>query len=496
MKKTAGILSFSIGWMRRVILLACLFPVLLCSSLHGDEGEYDYVRINFGRISSTNFSAVVGSGARAMGMGGAFIAVADDATAASWNPAGLGQLERPEFTFVGRAQDFRISEPATNEPFLTEVTGDFSNVFFGPAHKVNNSYGFDFISFTYPIRAGRIKLVSQFSYQRSLNYDMRSSEENIGFLSEYYNIDGVLFQSGEGSIAYNEKYSGGIDTFSFSLGTRIFRRLNIGISLNYWTNGFIGNLESQIRSTLVFSESGQSVEAIFPKEKQFTALEVRGINVNVGLLVEVTNRLKIGAVYKSSFNPKLDLEIVLEEEGRPGSQVYETKSRLKWPQTWGVGVSYRPIDVLTVAVDYTQTQWSRSIIKDYNDKGLFRDVFFPTLYPVLPELDDEEEDEDDIFYPQKNTRQLRLGLEYVFLGKKHIIPVRVGVFADTQYYTDTSGRKITFTGFTAGVGYKRGFFSLDLALMYETGKYLEYEFDYTLTQVTEFRGYVSMGFKL
>src|SRR5574341_1467367 len=43
----------------------------------------------------------VGSGARALGMGGAFIAVADDATAASWNPGGLTQLERPEFSLVG-----------------------------------------------------------------------------------------------------------------------------------------------------------------------------------------------------------------------------------------------------------------------------------------------------------------------------------------------------------------------------------------------------------
>ena len=43
----------------------------------------------------------VGSGARALGMGGAFIAVADDATAASWNPGGLIQLERPEISAVG-----------------------------------------------------------------------------------------------------------------------------------------------------------------------------------------------------------------------------------------------------------------------------------------------------------------------------------------------------------------------------------------------------------
>ena len=41
-----------------------------------------------------------GIGARAMGMGGAFVALADDATAAYWNPAGLGLLNKREFTFM------------------------------------------------------------------------------------------------------------------------------------------------------------------------------------------------------------------------------------------------------------------------------------------------------------------------------------------------------------------------------------------------------------
>lgn len=39
-----------------------------------------------------------GAGARATGMSDAFIAVADDATAAYWNPAGLAQLSSREFT--------------------------------------------------------------------------------------------------------------------------------------------------------------------------------------------------------------------------------------------------------------------------------------------------------------------------------------------------------------------------------------------------------------
>ena len=38
-----------------------------------------------------------GVGARALGMGGAFVAVADDATATYWNPAGPDQSQETQF---------------------------------------------------------------------------------------------------------------------------------------------------------------------------------------------------------------------------------------------------------------------------------------------------------------------------------------------------------------------------------------------------------------
>ncbi|HEY5037458.1 MAG TPA: hypothetical protein VIJ93_00130 [bacterium] len=38
----------------------------------------------------------MGVGVRAMGMSGAFAAIADDPSAAYWNPAGLAQLEEPQ----------------------------------------------------------------------------------------------------------------------------------------------------------------------------------------------------------------------------------------------------------------------------------------------------------------------------------------------------------------------------------------------------------------
>jgi len=67
--------------MKKVILMCTFF--LLGSRLAGALGN------NYG---SAEFLAQ-GVGARATGMGGAFVALADDMTSGYWNPAGLGQME-------------------------------------------------------------------------------------------------------------------------------------------------------------------------------------------------------------------------------------------------------------------------------------------------------------------------------------------------------------------------------------------------------------------
>jgi len=53
-------------------------------------------------ISGTAFSAYddIGIGARPLGMGGAFVAIADDCNASAYNPAGIGYARKPEVGFT------------------------------------------------------------------------------------------------------------------------------------------------------------------------------------------------------------------------------------------------------------------------------------------------------------------------------------------------------------------------------------------------------------
>jgi len=61
---------------------------------------------------------IVNPGARSLGLGGAFVAVADDATAAWANPSGLMQLARPEISLEGRSWSEDREGVASNESNL------------------------------------------------------------------------------------------------------------------------------------------------------------------------------------------------------------------------------------------------------------------------------------------------------------------------------------------------------------------------------------------
>ncbi|MBN1675834.1 MAG: outer membrane protein transport protein [Kiritimatiellae bacterium] len=107
----------------------------------------------------TIFSAPLpsGSGARALGIAGAFTAIADDATAASWNPGGLIQLERPEASAVFRAGHEQDRHRSADESF--QVGDDsFGNV------------SLNYFSGVLPFRAAGRNCVFSANYQEAYDF--------------------------------------------------------------------------------------------------------------------------------------------------------------------------------------------------------------------------------------------------------------------------------------------------------------------------------------
>ncbi|MBD3170617.1 MAG: hypothetical protein GF307_14125, partial [candidate division Zixibacteria bacterium] len=113
----------------------------------------------------------IGAGARARGMGGAFIGVADDATAISWNPAGLATLERAEASAVGyyAIQKYEFKDEFTRE----EISGSASGSGTYEESSSQSHPSFNFGSLAFPLTAGSNNIVVAAAYQRLIDlYDL------------------------------------------------------------------------------------------------------------------------------------------------------------------------------------------------------------------------------------------------------------------------------------------------------------------------------------
>jgi hypothetical protein len=82
--------------MKKVFCTGALLTALLWTFAPSADAQHG---IGFRKVGISGFHFLkVGQGARAAGMGDAFVAVADDINTIFWNPAGLTHIDRPEYT--------------------------------------------------------------------------------------------------------------------------------------------------------------------------------------------------------------------------------------------------------------------------------------------------------------------------------------------------------------------------------------------------------------
>jgi len=373
-------------------------------------------------------SITLGSGARAFGMGGAFLARADDATAASWNPAGLSYLRNPEVSIVGARNAFDRGPEGleSNDSFVGRTP--------------------DFAAFAYPLEIGPVSGAAQLSYQRVFSFRGSRTVDKEGF-------------------ALATEGTGGFDVLAIGTGLQVLRKLRAGITLNRWLNGY-----HQTRARTGSRRQRQELDYH----------DLSGWNVNLGLMWTPQESVNLGLVVKTPFSGSLGLSRERTDffSVSDGPEVITTNSAerddvsIDFPGALGVGASWRPRSTLTLSSDYTRTFWSKGRIHNFftvpqtpvlppNAVAPPPDVF-PTLpYPTLVDLE------------QTDTEQFRLGAEYVIISGRLKWPLRAGYFRDTQYFRDGTGTAPSFNGWTAGAGILAGPFLFDVAYVHEYGAYVD-----------------------
>ncbi|MBF0507996.1 MAG: outer membrane protein transport protein [Deltaproteobacteria bacterium] len=377
----------------------------------------------------------VGSGARALGMGGAFIAVADDATAASWNPGGLIQLERPEISIVGASW------------WQTEINSSQAH----PESNGRNSFNnmdLNYLSAAYPFYFLERNMIVSLNFQDlyDMNKDIKYNYKQEGV------IGGIPFSS---RAAYTFEGRGSLRALSPAFAVEITNGLSLGLAVNVWTdklfwsNGWTRKL-------------AYTADVTFPGKLQRTATDLEeqyhdlfGINYHIGALWNVNKWFTLGAVVKTPFTMKLtrtfkSLDQILDPPGPAKTDKNDEDIELDFPLSYGLGTAFRLSDKLTLSADIYRTEWSQHLLRDSHGNVFSPIADLPQSLADVPA-----------------THQIRIGGEYLFILEKTIIPARAGIFYDPQ---PAQGTVNPFYGFSLGSGVMIGDTVFDVAYQYRWGR--------------------------
>lgn len=401
----------------------------------------------------------IGAGARGLGMGGAFIGVADDGTAASFNPAGLAQLRRTELAAVGFSDEVetRRRDVLLNRDFTDSIRHARP----------------DFFGLAVPFAVGSRNLTVQLSYQRAVDLfgkGAAGTSDLVPFRDLRINLPGTAQLTG--TIAPEQ--SGAFQTASVSAGFQVTQRMLLGLSLNYWFANWTAKGQTAFTISALPTPPARAAMPIRTDSRDFQQRQsMRALSANLGLLVK-HSRLSVGAVARLPFNGRYNLNETgtshTLEAGRTAVTTpvnVQMTSRLDWPFTGGVGLALRPFRGFTLAADYSKAYWSRSTLDDVVDGALLTPRE-PELAGVEPQPSFTDRNFFDLnpasLTTTDDTEQYRAGAEYLITVPKLVIPLRVGFFRDRSPVRDLSrdrGRRIE--GWTVGTGLNFSRLVLDVA---------------------------------
>jgi hypothetical protein len=406
----------------------------------------------------------VGAGARGAGMAGAFIAVADDGTAASSNPAGLAQLRRAEAAVV-----------YFDSTLVSSING-------GPPNAAKDSarHGVaDFAGVAVPFKVRGRRLTLQLAYQRAVDlYGLGRARVTTPFEHFEPPLASVPVDLSE-TVTLDAQQSGALHTASLSGGYELNDHLLIGASVNFWLGGWtargVETADAHLRGE-GFAFDHREMLYDYEHSSSF-----RGQNVGLGVLWR-SRRLQAGAVLRWPFSgayhlDERDTETDYDLDEQPQSTLNlatRVRSRLRWPRSAGLGLAFRPIPRLTLAADVVVSEWSQAVIENVPNGALLTP---PTTDSQGVPLKDHYVDRNffDLFpASQSNTidsGEMRLGVEYLLTLPRFVLPLRAGVFRERSPVLDLGAEKARLVhGFSVGLGVNTNRFVWDVAYQWRSSE--------------------------
>ncbi len=402
-----------------------------------------------------------GYGAIALGMGGAYVAVANDLSAIYWNPAGLAQLPGLQLSV-----DYRYMGDS-DEDFSDEVFPDrFESI---QRFEVSGNQ-FQGVSFSYGFQTKNISIVPAFAWHRLASTGPeRQLKEQAGVVEFVSNT--VFFQS-EGT--FLEEIKDDEEEFAFGIAARASKAIMVGGTWSFLRSGpeynLSGDFHDSLLSPTVHTRTDLALRQTYREERS-------GNYLKIGLLFFPQTRASFGGYLRFPYTVESDITLrktgpftrvdtFRNPQGVTGVETttgnldlnITAQSTLDVPMEWGAGIAVRPSNSLLVSGSLTYSDWKDAtrVISNSSDPLILQNETLP--YPALRPT-----------ATQESLLQWRAGTEYLFGHFGRGLVLRSGIFRDGQPYADANGERVYFNGYSVGAGFGIGSWRLDAAFVSEKG---------------------------
>lgn len=412
--------------MRKLALVLVAALALPVAAQNVDIEALSGLQFNFGN-----------PGARSLGMGGAFIGLADDASAAEANPAGLTILRKPE-----------VSIEARNylEQQLFSTTGTFPEVVRTPFTNHSDRVVVTFASAVYPIKNFTLGAYFHEPLNNRGGGVVAPVEDDL--TGDITPLPNFFLPAGGGNAISEaqcedlrrqtndpfacvefrlDPFVSALDvrlrTIGFAAGWQIHPKFSIGATLRHqrFQEGAF-----TFRFTQNFDPSTIAVQATArERDGELEIVEETDTTFGVGFKWSPHEKVSVGGVYKKG--PRFTAPLFFAGAATNNEFLEVAKPTFHIPDTMGIGVSVRPLPVLTINFDAVRVTYSN-----------LADDFVASVADVR-ELEEP--------FGADDVTELRLGAEYVFTTRVPFA-LRAGFWRDPAHSIEWRG-PLTQPGFIA-----------------------------------------------